>query len=158
VKNPDRPEHREELAIPVIEEELVVDKRTLPIGAVEVRKHILERTETIDMPLLKEEVDIRRVVINQEIDRIPPTREEGDAIIIPVVEEQIVISKRLVLKEELHLTRHRSVRRATEQVVLRREEPEVTRFDSEGRPVPARIRDDGPPSPPPVRRRRILKD
>jgi len=157
VKQSDRPDQREELAIPVIEEELVVDKRKVPIGSVEVRKHLLERTETVDMPLLKEEVDVRRVPINREIDHIPPTREEGDVIIIPVVEEEIVISKRLVLKEEVHLTRHRSVRRMSKDVIVHREEAEVTRFDSDGRPIPARIREEGPPVRTPARRR-ILKD
>jgi uncharacterized protein (TIGR02271 family) len=157
VKHSDRTDRPEELAIPVIEEELVVDKRKVPIGGVEVRKHLLERTETVDMPLLKEEVDIRRVTINREVDHIPPTREEGDVIIIPVVEEEIVISKRLVLKEEVHLTRHRSVRRMSKDVVLHREEAEVTRFDSDGRPVSAGIREHDSRARPPARRR-ILKD
>jgi uncharacterized protein (TIGR02271 family) len=151
-------EEREELAIPVIEEQLVIDKQAVPIGAVQIRKQLQERTETIDMPLLREEVDIRRVVINKVIDRMPSTREEGDVIIIPVVEEELVVSKRLVLKEELHLTRHRSVQRSAQEVVIRRENAEITRLDGEGRPVPQRVRDEVPPPRSRGRRSRILRD
>ena len=151
-------EDRKELAIPVIEEELVIDKQAVAIGAVQVRKQLQERTETIDMPLLREEVDIRRVVVNKVIDRMPSTREEGDVIIIPVVEEELVVSKRLVLKEELHLTRHRSVERSTEQVVVRRENAEITRLDSAGRPVPQKVREESAPLRSTGRRSRILRD
>jgi hypothetical protein len=50
------------------------------------------------------------------------------------------------------------VRRASEPVTLRREHAEIVRQDSEGRPVPARIRDDRPPARPANRRRSILSD
>jgi uncharacterized protein (TIGR02271 family) len=148
---------REELAIPVIEEELVVDKRPLPTGKVQVRKRLEERTETIDMPLLREEVEIRRVVINKEVDRIPQTREEGDEIIIPVVAEEVVVSKRLVLKEELHLVRHRSVTRSAEEVVIRRERAEVVRLDAGGHPIPQKINEEAPRRST-GRRSRILRE
>jgi uncharacterized protein (TIGR02271 family) len=150
-------EERAELVVPVIEEELTVDKRPIPIGTVQVRKHLEQRTETIDLPLVREEVDIRRVVIGKEVAHVPATREEGDVIIIPIVEEEIVVTKRLILKEELHLPRRRSVHRFAEQVVLNRETAEVTRLDSEGRQVAPGIREESP-APSRGRRSRILRE
>jgi uncharacterized protein (TIGR02271 family) len=123
--------------IPVIVDELVIDKRTVPTGAVRVNKRVDEHTETVDMPLFREEVNIRRVIINEVVDSPPPTRREGDVTIIPVVQEELVVSKRLILKEEIYLERRRIVERASQEVTLRRERAEVTRLDGEGRPVPA---------------------
>ena len=52
-----------------------------------------------------ESVEVTRVPVNREIDTAPSIRTEGDVTIIPVVEEVIVVEKRLVLKEEIHLRR-----------------------------------------------------
>jgi stress response protein YsnF len=75
---------QDEEAIPVISEELVIDKRPVATSGVRVHKHVDEHIETVDMPLAREEVDVRRVVINRVVDEIPPTREDGDLLIIPV--------------------------------------------------------------------------
>ena len=54
---------------------------------------------------------------------------------MPVVEEEVVITKRLILKEELHVVRHRTVERAKKQVTLESERAEVQRLDEQGRVV-----------------------
>jgi len=121
--------------IPVISEEVVADKRTVRTGAVRVHKKVQKRTEHVDMPLMRETVDVRRVVVNKVVTAAPQTRTEGDTTIIPVVEEEIVVTKRLVLKEEIHLTRRRTVSNATQDITVGREEAEVERVDAEGRRV-----------------------
>jgi uncharacterized protein (TIGR02271 family) len=106
---PELPDERNQPTVfPVIEEELVVGKKTVKTGAVRVHKRVQERTEHVEMSLLRETVEVRCVVVNQVITTAPQIRTEGDITIIPVVEEEIVVTKRLVLKEELHLTRRRT--------------------------------------------------
>ena len=50
---------------------------------------------------------------------VPPTREEGDTTILSVVEEIIVIERRLILKEEVHIRRVHVAERHQETVVVR---------------------------------------
>src|SRR5207248_4822971 len=56
-------------------------------------------------------------------------RYEGDVMIVPIVEERLVTERRLVLTEELHIRREVTTRRVPQQVVLRKEQVAVERFD-----------------------------
>lgn len=126
---------QQETIVPVLAEELVVDKRAVPTGGVRVHKQIQQHDELVDMPLIKEHVDIQRVVINREVEAPLPVRYEGDTTIIPLVEEVLVVEKRLRLKEEIRITRHRTEERYQERVVLQREQAEIERVDAQGNPV-----------------------
>ncbi|MDQ6663921.1 MAG: YsnF/AvaK domain-containing protein [Acidobacteriota bacterium] len=133
----------EELAditvIPVVAEELSVHAESVKTGAVRVHKRVQERVEHIDMPVLHDTVDVRRVVLNRVVDTAPRVRREGDTIIVPVVEEEIVVTKRLILKEEYHLVHKRTQTRATRDVIVRREEATVERVDAKGQVVPGSV-------------------
>ena len=118
--------------IPVLEEELVVGKKPVKTGSVRVHKRVQERTRLVEMSLMQDTVDVRRVAVNRVVRTPPRIRREGDMIIVPVVEEEIVVTKRLVLKEELHLVRHRSKIRGKREVKVRREVAEVERVDAQG--------------------------
>jgi stress response protein YsnF len=50
-------------------------------------------------------VEVTRERLDREIDAVPETRVEGDTTIIPVVEEVMVVEKRLVLVEEIRIAR-----------------------------------------------------
>lgn len=114
----------EKLTIPVIEEALEVHKRVVERG-VRITKSVQEHEELIDEPALREEVKIERVPVNRVVTDEVPVRHEGDTLIIPLLEEVVVVEKRLVLREELHITRHRSERHDPQRVTLRREDVSV---------------------------------
>lgn len=118
---------RESAVVPVLEEKLVVGKRAVETGAVQVRKRVRERVERVDVPLLRETVDVKRIPINKEVREMPRVRETADEIIIPVVEEEVIVTKRLILKEEVRLTRRRTSTRERQDVTLRSEDAEVVR-------------------------------
>jgi stress response protein YsnF len=59
---------------------------------------------------------------------MPAIREEGETIVVPVVEEVLVVERRLVLKEEVRIRRVRSTERHQERVTLRRQEAAVNRL------------------------------
>lgn len=107
------------LIIPVIAEQLEVGKRTVETGRMRVRKVVREHEEVVDEPLFREEIDVKRVSINKQVDRVPEVRREGELVIVPVVEEVLVVEKRLILKEELHITRRQTTVHQPQQVTLR---------------------------------------
>jgi uncharacterized protein (TIGR02271 family) len=120
------------LVVPVIREEIQVDKRAVDTGrGVRVHKTVSEHTHTIDEALLRDAVDVRRVPVDRivALSEAPATRQEGDTLIVPVLEEVLVTEKRLRIKEEIHITRTQSPQRHTDTVVLRSEQVSVERFD-----------------------------
>lgn len=114
--------------IPVIEEKIEIDKKVVETGKVVISKKITEREEIIDEPLLHEEVSVERVPINEFIETVPETRRDGETMIIPVVEERLVVSKRLFLVEELRVKKQSVETHQPQKVVLLKEEADVKRF------------------------------
>lgn len=113
--------------IPVVREEVVVDTRTETTGRVEVTTVTHERTEEVDVDLESVEVEIERVPIGRPADGPLPIREEGDTVVVPVFEERLVVSKQLILKEEIHIARRRSVASHRESVGVREQEVRIER-------------------------------
>lgn len=114
--------------LPVIEEVLDVTRRREEIGRVRIQKHVYDRTEVVDEPLLRNNVTVTRVPINRAIEQPIGTRQDGETLIVPVLEEVLVVEKRLMLVEEVHITRHTTETHAPEEVTLRREEVTVERL------------------------------
>lgn len=119
-------------SIPVIEEKLHIGKVWQETGRVQISKTLTEEAVDFSMPLSQEEVIMERKTINQYVDTAPPaSRYEGETLIIPVIKEVLVIEKKLMLVEELHISK-----RKTEQVlngteVLRKETVNITRSSAE---------------------------
>ena len=114
--------------IPVIEEQLTVDKRVVEKGRVRISKKVRETDETVNIPLVQENVQVERVPINQFIaEPPPPVRYEGNVMIIPVLREVVVVEKRLVLVEELRVTKQQTQTQETQKIRLRKEEVSVKR-------------------------------
>jgi stress response protein YsnF len=61
------------------------------------------------------------------LDGTVSVRQEGDTLIVPLVEDVLVLEKRLVLREEVRVTKKRRQVRSPQQVILRREEVIVER-------------------------------
>jgi uncharacterized protein (TIGR02271 family) len=126
----------EDIVVPVIEEEAeVAGVRPVRTGTVRVSKTVEKEVRKVDATLMRETVDVQHVPVNRVVNESPPIRREGDTVIVPVVEEELVITKRLVLKEEIHLIRRRTKERALSEVELNKERADVQRTDAEGRIV-----------------------
>lgn len=127
--------HPMQMSFPVMEEELHVSKRVVDTGrGVRVHKTVTEQEELIDQTLLRDELQVEHVPVGRvvEAESAPQIRYEGDTLVVPVLEEVLVVQKQMVLKEEVRITRHRHVDRVPQAVVLRTEHVNVERFD-EGR-------------------------
>jgi stress response protein YsnF len=81
----------------------------------------------VDQPLQTEQVEIERVAVNRMIDEPMSIRHEGDTMIIPLLEEVLVVEKRLVLREEVHIKKLKSVVHDPQEVHLREERVEIVR-------------------------------
>jgi uncharacterized protein (TIGR02271 family) len=119
------------LVLPVMEETLTVDKRPVETGRVRIRKVVHAREELVDPPLLREEVSIERVPVNRLVEGPVRVRYEGDTMIVSVLEEVLVVEKRLMVKEELRITTRRTETHTPQRVTLRREEVTIERVDRE---------------------------
>jgi len=111
----------EVVVLPVLEERLEVHKRTVDVGGVRVHKTVQEQEQTVDEALLREEVQVERVPVNRVLDGPVEIRHEGETLVIPVVEEVLVVEKRLMLKEEIRVTKTRRVEQESQRHTLRKE-------------------------------------
>ena len=115
------------IVVPVFREEAVVDQVTRDTGVVRIEKRVEEREEVVNGTATINEVDIERVLINEFVDEAPGIRYEGDTMIMPLMEEVLVVEKRLLLREELRITKTSREEPRHEKVVLRSEYAEAKR-------------------------------
>ena len=113
-------------------EKRIVEKIT------EVRVTTSEHDEAVQAMLMHQDVVVDRVPVGTRVDAVPPVRREGDVVIMPVVEEVLVVEKRLILKEELHIRIDVTTREETRTVRLRREHAEI---DRDGTVLPEAVPD-----------------
>lgn len=126
---------QQSVVIPVVREELHIGSREVDTGrGLRVRTTVTEQLAEVDQQLLRQEVSVERVPIDRivALDEAPATRQEGATLVVPIVEEVLVVEKRLRIKEEVRITRTARPERHVEQVPLRTEHVSVERFDEGG--------------------------
>jgi len=119
--------------IPVVAEELQVGRQVVETGRVRVTKVVHEDQETVDQPTVTEEVVVERVPVNQFVEAAPAPRQEGETLVLPVLEEVVVVQRKLLLKEEVRVTKRRTESRQPQTVSVRREEVKIERIEGESR-------------------------
>lgn len=112
---------RDNQTIPVVEEHLQVGKKVVETGSVRIIKKIQEEEALVEAPLIHDEVNVERIAVNQYIDTAPQVRYEGDVMIIPVIQEVVVIEKRLMLVEEIRVHKQQLKTNVSQTVTLRKE-------------------------------------
>lgn len=122
---------RSGVVVPVVAEQLQVDKVEQETGRVAVYIRPEEEKKVVEVEVGQEEVEVERRAVNRVVERAEPPRQEGDVTIVPVYEERLVMEKRLVLKEEIHLRRRHTSRTERREVSLRREQAQVLRARTE---------------------------
>jgi uncharacterized protein (TIGR02271 family) len=112
---------RGEIHVPIVEEHLVPDKRMADLGELRVHKRVDTREEVIRQALTRDDLLVERVPVNQPLEAPVSPRMEDDWYVIPVMEEVLVVQKRLVLKEEIRIRKR--------QVEEMRETHETVRYE-----------------------------
>jgi uncharacterized protein (TIGR02271 family) len=126
-----------EEVIPLVEETATVAKRQVVTGRVRVQTVTETVEELAHADVQRESVEITRVPINQVVETAPTIRTEGEVTIVPVLEEVLVVEKRLVLKEELHIRRRVAAETVEVPVTLRKQRAIVER-EAPDDPLPDR--------------------
>jgi uncharacterized protein (TIGR02271 family) len=128
---PATPDDEGRVVVPLVAEEVAVTKEKRETGRVRVTTVARQHEELVDEMLAREQVEVERVAVGKAVAAIPAVREEGDTIVIPIVEEVLVVERRLILKEEVRLRRVRTTERHQERVTLRKQEAVVTRLPAD---------------------------
>lgn len=121
--------HQDEpLVVPVVVEELEVQKRAVETGKVRMTKVVRERETLVDEPLFRDNVAISRLPMQCVVEGPIPVREENGTTIISVVEEVLVVEKRWMLREEIHIRKRRTETHQPQHITLRSEDVQIERI------------------------------
>jgi uncharacterized protein (TIGR02271 family) len=119
---------KDQVVVPLHAEEVSVAKRRVVTGQVKVGTITRESEQLVEELLEHEHVEVERTAIGKQVDKAPPVRQEGDTLIIPILEEIVVVERRLLLKEEVRVRRTREKQPYQERVVVRKQEAVITRL------------------------------
>ena len=114
--------------VPVVAERLKVGRREVETGRVRVTKLVREDQTIVDEPVLAEEVVVERVPVGRFVETAPAPRQEGNTTVYPVLEEVLVVERRLRLKEEVRVSKRVSETRDRRTVTLRSEDVKIDRI------------------------------
>jgi len=114
----------------LLAEELSVGKESVETGRLRVSKQTHTREVAVEESLLRESAEIETIPIGRQIFEMPSVRHEGETIVVPIVEEILHTERRLILKEEVRITRRKATEQFHDRVTLRYQEAVVTRVQS----------------------------
>jgi uncharacterized protein (TIGR02271 family) len=124
--------------LPIVEEELQVGKRRIESERIQVRMLTDLAEELVRQELAGEHLEVERVPIDLLIEPgsdLPRIRTEGSVTIFPVLEEVVVVEKRLRLKEEVRITKRATTETTEIPITVRKQRAIVERLSSEGEPI-----------------------
>src|ERR1051325_944854 len=119
---------KKENTIDVLHEQVNIDKKVVDSGKVFIHKKVYREDEEVTVPVAHEKVEIRKISVNKYVDALPAVRHEGNTTVIPVVQEVLVMEKKLLLVEEVHVIKHVVEKTEEHTVPLRKEKVEVERY------------------------------
>ena len=111
--------------IPVIEEHIVVGEKNIETGKIQVVKTVTEEPCELTLSTSYQDIEVERIPKNEYFDQPPQTRTEGDTTIIPVLKEVMVWQKKILLVEEIRITKKTIVAEEKTVVHLHKETVEI---------------------------------
>ena len=128
----DRRSDRDEIRIPLLREEIGIEKVARESGHVRIHKTIHTEEKHFSVPVTREEVIIEHVAVGRDASMSADGAFQEDTVDVPLYEEEVRVSKRPILEEEVVI---RTVAHSVERegsAMLRHEEAEVedTRRDA----------------------------
>jgi uncharacterized protein (TIGR02271 family) len=115
------------IVLPLHAEEISVAKRRVITGSVEISTVTREREQLVDELLAHESVEIERKPVGKTVARMPAVRKVGNTIIIPVMEEVLVVERRLIVKEEVRVRLVQKKESRPQRMTVRKQELVVNR-------------------------------
>ena len=116
---------RDEVRIPLMREEIGIEKVARESGHVRIHKTIHTEEKHFTVPVTREEVIIEHVAVGRDSPMSADASFQEDTVDVPLYEEEVRVSKRPYMEEEVVI---RTVARSVERegtAMLRHEEAEV---------------------------------
>jgi uncharacterized protein (TIGR02271 family) len=126
-----------DIRVPVVEEQLVVEKRQTELGQVHLHKEVTEEQRTVSVPVSREEVTVERVPLDMPVDAASaPDAFAGTEVEMTMQRETPVVDKKVRAVEEVRL--HKDVVNEQQQVsdTVRKERVVVEGIDEQGQERP----------------------
>ncbi len=114
-----------DITLALAEEKVDVSRETVVERTVTVKRLTSESHERINMTLRQQKVKVTHFPCNKVVEKVPEIREENGVIIIPVVEEEIEVIRRIVLREEVHIAVEEKQIQHEQPVSLRKQYVEI---------------------------------
>jgi uncharacterized protein (TIGR02271 family) len=112
----------DELRVQRSEEELRAGTREREVGSVNVRKRVRTDRERIEVPTRREQVSVERVPVRGEASE---GQIGADEVSVPVVEDEVVVQKKPVAKEEIRIRKDVVHEQQIVEEDVRREEVDI---------------------------------
>lgn len=111
------------------EEQVTISKQRHVDGRLRLERNTHSVEKLLETELSSDDVYIEHVALNQPVtgEDSPQVRQEGDVLIIPVIEEQVEIIRRKVLKEEIRIHKRTKTETFRQSVTLRNQEVTITK-------------------------------
>jgi len=122
----------EENVIPVIEEQVVVEKQQVARARVRVNKRVETHQVEVETPVIHRELVVEHIPINRLLaaeDAIPSAREENGVLIIPILAEVAFADVVLRMKEQIKITKNRMSKNVSKTITLRQEVVDIERVN-----------------------------
>lgn len=103
------------------EEELIARREMRPAGTVTIRTETEEFPGRVEVDAVREEAEVAHVPVGETVSERRDPWEQDGAMIVPVYEEQLVVQKRLFLREYVVVRRFATTEHRELQQPLRRE-------------------------------------
>lgn len=157
----------DELRVPIVEERLVPAKRLVDLGEVRLHKSVEQVEDVVQQSVTRDDLVIERVAANRPLEAPLEPRVDGDWLVIPIMEEVLVVQKRLMLIEEVRIRKRQLTEEQEVRELVRHERVEIedaTVYGIDGQraatdtarlEVEERARDGDDPSLPPASARAI---
>ncbi|MGI8634848.1 MAG: YsnF/AvaK domain-containing protein [Segetibacter sp.] len=118
------------MTIPVVQEQVKIGKKVIETGKVHISKVAYEDVDRYTIPYIEENVSVERIPKEEIVDVMPPAiRYEDDVMVISVFKEVAVVEKRIMLVEEIRVTKTRTEKTETCDITLKKEEVQINRSE-----------------------------
>ena len=126
-----------DIRVPVVEEQLVVEKRQAELGQVHLRKEVVEEQRTVSVPVSREEVTVEHVPLNTPVDAASATDAfAGTDVEVALQRETPVVEKKVRAVEEVRLHKDEITEQQQVSDTVRKERVIVEGIDELGQERP----------------------
>ena len=118
--------------VPLVEEKLDVHRREITTDHVRVQTFTEQQDVLVQTTVELGRLAVERVRVEREVAEAPPPRQEGDVLIVSLVEERPVVMTQLFVVEELHISRGTFQQAVSTPATLRKTRATVERVPRQG--------------------------